>query len=107
MTDHVLIGALALAVATALAAIFAGLRARAHADQRVADAVRKLADGMQDTMRDLAAAYEQQAAAPSEPPTVELAASPCDRELCRQLECASSGEDGIERKGAAVSPLDA
>jgi diguanylate cyclase (GGDEF)-like protein len=75
VTDHVLIGALALAVATALAAIFAGLRARAHADQRVADAVRTLADGMQDTMRDLAAAYEQQAAAPHEPPTPELASS--------------------------------
>jgi diguanylate cyclase (GGDEF)-like protein len=52
------IGALGLAFVTALAAAVAVRRARASTDERVAEAVRTLAAGMQETMRDLAGALE-------------------------------------------------
>jgi diguanylate cyclase (GGDEF)-like protein len=63
-TTTVLIGALVAALLLAAAAVIALVRARAAADERVAEAVRRLAEGMQETMRDLAAAYEE-ARAPS------------------------------------------
>jgi diguanylate cyclase (GGDEF)-like protein len=59
VTGIVLIGALGVALATAVTAAVVVFRTRAAADERVADAVRKLADGMHETMRDLADAYEQ------------------------------------------------
>jgi diguanylate cyclase (GGDEF)-like protein len=52
------IGAIGLAFLTALAAAVAVRRARASTDERVAEAVKTLAAGMQETMRDLAGALE-------------------------------------------------
>jgi diguanylate cyclase (GGDEF)-like protein len=52
------IGALCLALLTAVTAAVAVWRARATADDRVAEAVKSLAAGMQETMRDLAGALE-------------------------------------------------
>ncbi len=52
------IGAIGLACLTALAAAVAVRRARASTDERVAEAVKTLAAGMQETMRDLAGALE-------------------------------------------------
>jgi diguanylate cyclase (GGDEF)-like protein len=52
------IGALGLALLTAASAAVAVWRARTTADDRVAEAVQKLAAGMQETMRDLADAVE-------------------------------------------------
>jgi diguanylate cyclase (GGDEF)-like protein len=53
-----LIGALGVALALACAGGVAAWRARASADDRVAEAVASLAAGMHDTMRDLAGALE-------------------------------------------------
>jgi len=53
-----LIGALGIALALACAGGIAAWRARASVDDRVAEAVASLADGMHDTMRDLAGALE-------------------------------------------------
>ena len=58
MTLVVLICALGVAILTAAASAVAVWRVRNSADQRVADAVQKLAAGMQETMRDLAQAVE-------------------------------------------------
>ena len=58
MNVYFAIGALCLAFLTALAAAVAVWRARATADDRVAEAVKSLAAGMQETMRDLADALE-------------------------------------------------
>ena len=52
------IGALCLAFLTAVAAAVAVWRARSTADARVAEAVQTLAAGMEETMRDLAGAFE-------------------------------------------------
>jgi diguanylate cyclase (GGDEF)-like protein len=52
------IGALCLAFLTALAAAVAVWHARSTADVRVAEAVQRLAAGMEETMRDLAGAFE-------------------------------------------------
>src|SRR4051794_2022964 len=74
-----LIGAVCVAVAAIVAAVFAVYHERASADERVADAVRRLAEGMQASMRDLAEAYDEAqapaAAAPRVPETRELASS--------------------------------
>jgi diguanylate cyclase (GGDEF)-like protein len=59
----VLIGALGVALALACAGGIAAWRARAEADDRVAEAVASLAAGMHETMRDLAGALETQTAA--------------------------------------------
>jgi diguanylate cyclase (GGDEF)-like protein len=70
------IGALGLALLTALWAAVAVRRARASTDERVAEAVQTLAAGMQQTMRELAGAFEGSApAARTERFVVELAAS--------------------------------
>ena len=58
MNVYLAIGALGLALLTAVAAAVAVWRARATADDRVAEAVQSLAAGMQETMRDLAGALE-------------------------------------------------
>jgi diguanylate cyclase (GGDEF)-like protein len=57
-----LIGALGVALALACAGGIAAWRARAQADDRVAEAVASLAAGMHETMRDLAGALETQPA---------------------------------------------
>jgi diguanylate cyclase (GGDEF)-like protein len=70
------IGALCLALLTALGAAVAVWRARTTADERVADAVRTLAAGMQETMRDLAGAFEgSEPAARADRFVAELAAT--------------------------------
>ena len=56
MIVYFAIGAIGLAFLTALAAAVAVRRARASTDERVAEAVKTLAAGMQETMRDLAGA---------------------------------------------------
>ena len=58
MNVFLAIGALGLALLTAASAAVAVWRARTTADDRVAEAVQKLAAGMQETMRDLADAVE-------------------------------------------------
>ena len=58
MIVYFAIGAIGLAFLTALAAAVAVRRARASTDERVAEAVKTLAAGMQETMRDLAGALE-------------------------------------------------
>jgi diguanylate cyclase (GGDEF)-like protein len=58
----VLIGALGVALVLACAGGIAAWRARAQADDRVAEAVASLAAGMQEEMRDLAEALETQTA---------------------------------------------
>ncbi|MBA3842573.1 MAG: sensor domain-containing diguanylate cyclase [Actinobacteria bacterium] len=57
----IVICALGLCLAIVVAAVVAVWRARATADARVAEAVRKLALGMHDTMRDLAESLEANA----------------------------------------------
>jgi diguanylate cyclase (GGDEF)-like protein len=70
------IGALCLAFLTAVVAAVAVWRARATADDRVAEAVKTLAAGMQETMRDLAGALEaSEPASRAERFQVELAAT--------------------------------
>ena len=73
----VLICVIGGAMLTAALSARAVRRARAGADQRVADAVQHLAAGMQETIRDLTTAVDaaQAAAADEAPPSVELAAS--------------------------------
>jgi diguanylate cyclase (GGDEF)-like protein len=113
VTNVLVIGGVVGAVVVAAAAVFAVFRARAEADERVAVAVRRLAEGMQQTMRDLADAYEQAQTATA-PPAAELAASlDLDEVAKRTLEAAgalpgvdaavldTAGPDG-ERITAAV-----
>jgi diguanylate cyclase (GGDEF)-like protein len=70
------IGALGLALLTAVAAAVAVRHARATTDERVAEAVKTLATGMQETMRELAGAFEGTAPAPrADRFVVELAAT--------------------------------
>jgi diguanylate cyclase (GGDEF)-like protein len=71
----VVIVALAAAALTAAGAAVAVARVRMAADDRVADAVRSLAEGMHDTMRDLARAVDTTQAARGERFAGELAAS--------------------------------
>ncbi|HVV58433.1 MAG TPA: sensor domain-containing diguanylate cyclase [Gaiellaceae bacterium] len=58
MSVVVVIVAVGAALLTAAGAAVAVARARMGADERVAEAVRRLADGMHDTMRELAGAVE-------------------------------------------------
>ena len=58
MIVYFAIGAIGLAFVIALAAAVAVRRARESTDERVAEAVKTLAAGMQETMRDLAGALE-------------------------------------------------
>jgi diguanylate cyclase (GGDEF)-like protein len=68
--------ALGVALLTAVGAAVAVWRVRAATDRRIAEAVQGLADGMHDTMRDLALSIEQaQTALRSERFVEELAAS--------------------------------
>jgi diguanylate cyclase (GGDEF)-like protein len=97
VTLIVLICALGAAVLIAAVSAVAAWRVRNSADQRVAEAVQKLAAGMQETMRDLAAAVETaQSASRSGLQIGELAASlDLDEVTERTLE-AVSGITGVE-----------
>lgn len=91
MTTILLICALGLAFLTAAVSAVAVWRVRNQADQRVAEAVQKLAAGMQETMRDMAVAVESaQTASRADLFTGELAASlDLDEVTARTLEAAS------------------
>ena len=91
MTTILLICALGLAFLTAAVSAVTVWRVRNQADQRVADAVQKLAAGMQETMRDMAVAVESaQTASRADLFTGELAASlDLDEVTARTLEAVS------------------
>jgi diguanylate cyclase (GGDEF)-like protein len=91
VTLVVLICALGVAILTAAASAVAVWRVRNSADQRVADAVQKLAAGMQETMRDLAEAVETAHTSRAALHVSELAASlDLDEVTERTLEAAST-----------------
>jgi diguanylate cyclase (GGDEF)-like protein len=91
VTLIVLICALGVAILTAAASAVAVWRVRNTADQRVADAVQKLAAGMQETMRDLASAVETAQSSRADLHVGELAASlDLDEVTERTLEAAST-----------------
>src|SRR5256885_6660528 len=71
----VLTCALGVAVLIAVASAYTVWRTRNAADERVADAVQHLATGMQQTMRDLAAAVETAQSSRPDHSRGELAAS--------------------------------
>src|SRR4030088_1537160 len=90
VTLVVLICALGVAILTAAASAVAVWRVRNSADQRVADAVQKLAAGMRETMRDLAQAVETAQTSRADLHVGELAASlDLDEVTERTLEAAS------------------
>jgi diguanylate cyclase (GGDEF)-like protein len=91
VTLVVLTCALGVAILTAAASAVAVWRVRNSADQRVADAVQKLAAGMQETMRDLAQAVETAQTSRADLYVGELAASlDLDEVTERTLEAASA-----------------
>ena len=91
MTLIVLTGALGVAILTAAVSAVVVWRVRNGADQRVADAVQQLAAGMQETMRDLAAAVETAQATRADLSVGELAASlDLDEVTGRTLEAAAT-----------------
>jgi diguanylate cyclase (GGDEF)-like protein len=91
VTLIVLICALGVAILTAAASAVAVWRVRNTADQRVADAVQKLAAGMQETMRDLAQAVEVAQTSRADLQVSELAASlDLDEVTERTLEAVST-----------------
>ena len=94
------IGALGLALLTACFAAVAVRRARATADDRVAEAVLNLAAGMEEMVRDLAAAFETtRQGGRAERPVGELAATlDLDEVIVRTLEAATA----IPGAGAAI-----
>jgi len=79
------IGALGLALLTAAGAAVAVWRARTTADDRVAEAVQKLAAGMQETMRDLVHAVETAQTSRADLHVGELAASLDLDETCQSV----------------------
>ena len=87
----VLTCALGVAILIAVASAYAVWRTRNAADQRVADAVQHLAAGMQETMRDLAAAVETAQSSRADHLAGELAASlDLDEVAERTLEAAGT-----------------
>jgi diguanylate cyclase (GGDEF)-like protein len=91
VTLIVLICALGVAILTAAASAVAVWRVRNTADQRVADAVQKLAAGMQETMRDLAQAVDTAQSSRADLFEGELAASlDLDEVTERTLEAVSA-----------------
>jgi diguanylate cyclase (GGDEF)-like protein len=106
VTTELLIGASAVALIAAVAAIVivTVVRARAAADERVAQAIRNLAAGMQDTMRDLTAAFERaRAVAEPQEPAQELAASLDLEDVTKRTLQAAQAISGVD---AAVLELD-
>ena len=104
MNVFLVIGALGLALLTASCAAVAVRRARATADDRVAEAVQKLAGGMQEMMRDLADAFETaQPSGRTERFVGELAATlDLDEVIERTLEAAAA-IPGVEAAILAVA----
>jgi len=96
VTLIVLISALGVAILTAAVSAVAVWRVRNSADQRVADAVQKLAAGMQETMWDLTQAVETAQTTRADLFVGELAASlDLDEVTERTLEAASTIQ-GVE-----------
>jgi diguanylate cyclase (GGDEF)-like protein len=96
VTLVVLICALGVAILTAAASAVAVWRVRNSADQRVADAVQKLAAGMQETMRDLAQAVETAQTSRADLHVGELAASLDLAEVTERTLEAASEISGVE-----------
>jgi diguanylate cyclase (GGDEF)-like protein len=94
----VLIGALGVALVLACAGGIAAWRARAQADDRVAEAVASLASGMHETMRDLAGALETESASRGVDRTA--------RELASSLELEEVTSRALE-EAAAITGVDA
>jgi len=94
-----LIVALAVAVVLACAGGIAAWRARASADDKVADAVASLAAGMHDTMRDLAEALEAAQSGRGQ-------ADPSGRELASSLDLDEVANRTLEET-AAIAGVDA
>jgi len=86
----------AIAVATAAVSAYVVRRTRVAADEQVAEAVERLATGMQDTMRDLAAAVETAQAARPERAVAELAASLDVEEVSERTVEAAATVPGVE-----------
>lgn len=107
----IVICALGLSLATVVAAVVAVWRARATADARVAEAVRKLALGMHDTMRDLADSLEANAPEASRALTDgegyegELAASLDLQEVAERTLEALRAIPGVEAASLEASEL--
>jgi len=87
------IGGAILAVVLSLLAV---RRTRAAADQRVADAVQHLTEGMQETMRDLATAVETAKMATADASGAELAASLDVEEVSERTLEAAAAIPGVE-----------
>ena len=106
MTLLIVICALGVAVLTAVGAVIAVWRARAQVDDRVADAVQRLASGMQETMLDLTGSLETaHAGSRTERFVPELAASlDVDEVTARTLEAVSaiSGVEGVVIEAASL-----
>jgi diguanylate cyclase (GGDEF)-like protein len=104
----IVIGALVFAALTASAAAVAVWRARATADARVAEAVQRVADGMHETLRDLAGSLE---AAPQadrpEPLAGELAASLDLDEIATRTLAAVAAIHGVEAAALETPGLSA
>jgi diguanylate cyclase (GGDEF)-like protein len=96
VTLVVLICALGVAILTAAASAVAVWRVRNSADQRVADAVQKLAAGMRETMRDLAQAVETAQTSRADLHVGELAASLDLAEVTERTLEAASEISGVE-----------
>jgi diguanylate cyclase (GGDEF)-like protein len=91
VTQLIVICAVAGALLTAACAAVVVWRTRATADARVADAVQRLASGMQETMRDLAGAVESAQLPASDRFAGELAASlDVDEVALRTLEAVAA-----------------
>jgi diguanylate cyclase (GGDEF)-like protein len=93
----VVIVAVGAALLTAAGAAVAVARARMTADERVAEAVRRLADGMHETMRELAGAVETARSVPQgEHFATELSASLDLDEVARRTLDAAAALAGVE-----------
>jgi diguanylate cyclase (GGDEF)-like protein len=96
VTLIVLTCALGVAILTAVVATVAVWRVRNSADQRVADAVQRLAAGMQETMRDLAQAVDTAQSSRADLNVGELAASLDLEEVTQRTLEAASTIRGVE-----------
>lgn len=96
MSVVVVIVAVGAALLTAAGAAVAVARAGMAADERVAEAVRRLADGMHDTMRELAGAVETVRGEPQGYFATELSASLDLEEVARRTIEAAGELAGVE-----------
>jgi len=99
----IVIGSIAVVTLAAVLAAWAVRRARRTADERVAEAVRRLGEGMQDTMRELAEAVSaahaagRQAGFPGEPAELDF------DDVAEQALTAATAVPGVE--GALLETL--